>query len=333
MSVGVRLFFRRAGATGLLLHDVDLFVGQMSTLRSVFVGRALIGEALYYGLEQIIGLYLSCIERSLRMRAVFFMMSVGVRLFLRRAGDKGPLLLILHGLLGSSDNWLSMSHQLAAAPRRVWLPDARNHGRSPHTSSHRIEDMVEDLLELLDMHQIDEIDLMGHSMGGKVALACAATAPRRIRRLIIVDISARAYDQRENERLLRGLLQLPVTQAHTRQAIDEDFRKIEPSSVVRNFLLKNLERHRAGGFRWRPNLRLLLDELPYYLGALELPRMAHPSLLIRGTSSTYVQRADLSALQKVLPNLHVEDLPTGHWPHAEQPNLFAEIVDKFLSKA
>ena len=254
-------------------------------------------------------------------------------LFVRKVGEGRPSLFILHGLMGSSDNWLQLASALAREGTCVWMPDLRNHGRSPHTSSHTLEDMASDLIELMDQEGLSAVDIMGHSMGGKVAMWIALLAPHRVARLVIVDMSMRKYPQQENQKLLQGLLSVPLEGIETRSALDQAFRHVVAEVPVRNFLLKNLERCPEGGFRWRPHLALLLKELPRYLG--ELPAAVPfrgKALLIRCLHSPYVREEDMGALRVAFPALEVALMETGHWPHVEQQSVFLSVVSRFLAQ-
>ena len=252
-------------------------------------------------------------------------------LFIRKVGEGRPSLFILHGLMGSSDNWLQVASALAREGACVWAPDLRNHGRSPHTSSHTLEEMASDLIELMDQEGISDVDLMGHSMGGKVAMRIALLAPHRVSRLVIVDMSMRRYSQEENQKLLQGLLSVPLEGIETRRALDQAFQPVVAEGAVRNFLLKNLERRPEGGFRWRPQLALLLKELPRYLGDLTATvPFRGKTLLIRCLHSPYVREEEVDALRVSFPALEVAAMKAGHWPHVEQQADFLSVVRRFL---
>ena len=234
--------------------------------------------------------------------------------------------------MGSSDNWQQVARALSSTCI-VFSPDLRNHGRSFHARPHSLQAMVDDLLRLMDEEGLSTAALLGHSMGGKVAMSLALQQRQRVSKLVVVDVAMRNYSQRENQQLLEALGAVPLEDLKSRKALDEAFTTTVPDLSLRQFLLKNLARDEQNNFLWRPNLELLCSELPKYLSEVraESPYVG-PTLLIRAARSSYVQDADLESMQRAFPRLRVEAMSTAHWPHAEQPSEFVELLKAFLSE-
>lgn len=254
-------------------------------------------------------------------------------LFCKKIGTKGPALLILHGLMGSSDNWQQVAKAFSST-YQVFVPDLRNHGRSFHAAPHSLAAMREDLLQLMGTEGLQEVNLIGHSMGGKVAMSLALGHPLRVRKLVVVDIAMRRYPAQENLKLLQGLRSVSLEGLESRRALDTAFAAVVPEEGLRHFLLKNLERNEENGFRWRPNIALLVKELAHYLGEVPVPALPFgaPTLWLRCGRSSYVQDSDLPQLQAAFSTLKVEVMKTGHWPHAEQPTTFVATIKAFLGQ-
>ncbi len=254
-----------------------------------------------------------------------------MELFRIKIGKKGNTpLLILHGLMGSSDNWRQMAKTFSVH-HEVFLPDLRNHGRSLHKYPHSVDAMVQDVIQLMDNEGLADVVLMGHSMGGKVAMALALQHPTRVRKLLIVDITMRRYPQRENQQLLQALLSVPLVDLSSRRALNKAFTAVVPDTIIRNFLLKNLVRNGQGTFVWRPNLELLVKEIPSYLSKVTYTQpFTQSTLLLRGGRSPYVKDSDIAEFARAFPVLQVHMLPTGHWLHFEEPAGFISAVEGFL---
>jgi len=255
-----------------------------------------------------------------------------MQLHYRELGQGAPLL-ILHGLFGTSDNWQTLAKRWADAGHRVIVADLRNHGRSPHASEHTYELMSADVLELLDTLQLQNVTLMGHSMGGKVAMRFALDHPERLSRLIIVDIAPGFSDMRHQDEILAGLHAVDLAGLQTRQQADEALAHHIPQVGVRQFLLKNLYRREDNSFTWRQNL----DALTMHIADIGAEiTSAQPflkqALFIRGGLSDYITAEDkLYSIPALFPNSQVETVPNaGHWVHAEAPDRIFELVQNFI---
>ncbi|MBD2713851.1 alpha/beta fold hydrolase [Microvirga sp. STR05] len=250
-----------------------------------------------------------------------------------REQGQGTPLVILHGLFGTLDNWQTLAKRWAEAGHRVISADLRNHGRSFHTSEHSYELMSQDVLALFDSLQLGpETTLLGHSMGGKVAMHFALHHPDRLARLIVVDIAPRASSMEHQDNILAGLNAVPLAQLESRQQADDALAQHIPQPGVRQFLLKNLYRKEDNSFAWRQNLTVLTDNIMAVGAEISAPQpFQKPALFIRGGKSDYINTEDkLYGIPALFPNSQVETIvDAGHWVHAEKPDEVFGLVDAF----
>jgi len=237
-------------------------------------------------------------------------------------------LVILHGLLGSSDNWQTLAMKWSAE-RPVVLMDQRNHGRSPHHPSHSYPDMVMDVLDTLDELRLTKVDLLGHSMGGKTVMHFADRHPSRCGKLIIADMAPVAYPPHHTP-LFNALSDLDLVKHDRRSSIDAELGLQISDAGVRQFLLKGLFRNEDKQFAWRYNLLVLKRHLADMTAFLPLGQVNLPTLAIYGSRSDYVVGRGLEALQRHFSDLRAVSIDAGHWLHAEQPAEFGAAVDGFL---
>ncbi len=268
-----------------------------------------------------------------------------MKLFCRQYGNgSGPKLIILHGLYGSSDNWITIARGLENH-FTVLLPDLRNHGASPHASTHSFSDMVEDLYQFYQDTNTKDAFLIGHSMGGKVAMRFAAENPERVNRLMIIDIAPKNYLDgtksfkhiRQHE-LILGLLENPdLSSFHSRKELDDYFSIRIKEETVRLFLLKNIHRKHDGLFEWKLNAPVLRDSFHSIVSEIDIswfeermPITAYPVTFVRGLNSEYLSDDDWPTIRKIYPEARLIDFEdAGHWLHAEQPSkLVATILEK-----
>lgn len=251
-----------------------------------------------------------------------------MKLFHREFGEGQPLI-IVHGLFGSSDNWLSIAKELSGF--KVYLPDLRNHGQSPHSDVFTYEAMSEDLNEFLSDHAIDNPVIAGHSMGGKAVMKFAVDHPGLLEKLILVDIAPRFY-KRHHDTILEGLNSIDPLKIQSRQEADEILSKYESSFPVRQFLLKNLSRE-GDSFYWKFNLPVLTEQIENVGKALEEDKsFTKPALFIKGERSKYITDSDVPMIKKIFPASEINVIKNaGHWVHAEQPAAFVEAVRQFVA--
>lgn len=249
-------------------------------------------------------------------------------LFYQSQGLGQPLVL-LHGLFGSGDNWTRLADQLAQTYQVIRV-DLRNHGRSPQTLSHSYAEMADDLLALLDVLGLTQVNLLGHSMGGKVAMTFACRYPERLQALVVVDMAMRAYPATYLPHI-EAMLALDMNQITSRRDADIALSVAIPNVQVRQFLLTNLIKQDAH-FVWRLNLTTLKQDYANIQAAVcERTLFTKPSLFIHGAHSDYLQHQDIIQLRQHFTQAQFVSLPTGHWVHAEQPALFIDTVHTYLA--
>lgn len=247
-------------------------------------------------------------------------------------GGGGTPLLIAHGLFGSGRNWTSMARRLAAG-RRVLTVDLRNHGDSGWAAECGYPAQGGDLAETLAAEGVERADVLGHSMGGKAAMALALTAPERVRKLIVADIAPVAYDHDHGD-FVAAMRKVDLSRLTRRSDADPMLAEAIGQPALRAFILQNLAVE-DGRARWTLNLDALAAGMEDLLGWPEAwPRATFdgPSLFVRGGASDYVAEARLEAVRRRFPQAEVATLDeAGHWLHAERPEPFLEAVQAFLT--
>ncbi|WP_251978479.1 alpha/beta fold hydrolase [Salinicola avicenniae] len=242
-------------------------------------------------------------------------------------------LVVLHGLFGSADNWRSHIKHWQTR-RRVIAVDLRNHGRSPHIEGMAYPAMAKDVMALLDALEIERFDLLGHSMGGKVAITLARQHPQRVARLVVADVAPVAYGHGHDD-VFAALRRVESAQPTSRKDADRVMAAVIDSVPTRQFLATNLVRDDDGIMRWRVGLDEIAADYEAIIAAPggDSPYEG-PTLLLRGSESHYVLDRYREAIEAVLPAVELRTLEgAGHWLHAEQPEAFREAVDAFLEDA
>ena len=240
------------------------------------------------------------------------------------------MIVLLHGLFGSSDNWHYVAMQLSEQ-FRVFSLDQRNHGQSPHSDEMNYPLMAADVAEFLDSKNVETATIIGHSLGGKTAMQFALQFPERTERLIIEDMAPRAYAS-VYESFMAAMLALDLSKYQTRQQVEEALAPEIPDLTLRRFLLKNLGRNSDGKFFWK----IYLNGIRKNAAALRAPISSFkpfekPSLFIRGEKSDYVRAEDEEGIRKLFPQVKVETVAgAGHWVHSEKPEEFMRAVRNFL---
>lgn len=243
---------------------------------------------------------------------------------------QGEPIIILHGLFGTLDNWQTIAKKLAEN-HMVFIIDQRNHGKSPHSDEFSYKIMAEDLKEFMFQHHIYEAIIMGHSMGGKVAMRFALDYPDMVSKLIVVDIAPKKY-KGGHQTIFEAIFDLDLENLTDRRAIDEALKVKIPDDGIRLFLMKNLARQKEGGYRWKMNLPVLYKNYQEILSTIEVDDAYDDEVLfIRGGQSKYIRDEDILDIQEIFPLMQLETIPnTGHWLHAEAPKMFIKIVNNFI---
>ncbi|MDH2299187.1 alpha/beta fold hydrolase [Cobetia sp. 29-18-1] len=244
--------------------------------------------------------------------------------------DATPLV-ILHGLFGSADNWRSHIKSWSRT-RRVIAVDLRNHGRSPHVAGMSYPEQAADVIALLDRLAIERCDLLGHSMGGKVAMQVALEAPERLRSLLVADIAPVAYGHGHDD-IFAAFEAVRDARPASRKEADTVMAQHVDTPAIRQFLATNLVRLDDGAMGWRVGLDHIaagypqIVEAPHGQGPVELP-----ALLLWGSRSNYVQAEGLATMREHFPALEDDSLEAGHWLHAERASEFQQAVVTFLDR-
>lgn len=247
----------------------------------------------------------------------------------KRYGAGEPLL-ILHGLFGCWDNWHPVAKSLAQR-FCVYVPDLRNHGSSFHSPHFEYDAMAEDVQRLMDALAIDRTVLVGHSMGGKVALRFAALHPERVLRLVVVDITYKARPPIYGE-AIEALVRLDLNALNRIRDAEAGLRPSIPDPAVRFFLLKNLEHLPGGGFRWKVNLDAIRRNLPLICGPVDICVFPKPCLFIRGSDSNYIEPDDWPEIKSFFPQAQLATIAgSGHWPHVDNKTAFLDALGDFLA--
>ncbi len=243
---------------------------------------------------------------------------------------EGQPLLILHGYFGMSDNWKTLGNQFAEN-FQVHLIDQRNHGRSFHSEEFNYELLAEDLFNYINHHQLKNVLLLGHSMGGKTAMQFAVTYPNLIEKLIVADISPKSYPPHHNA-ILAALNSVDFSQQNSRTLVDQKLAELIPQIGVRQFLLKNVFWVSKGQLGYRFNLQSLTENNSEIGKALpSFTTFAKPTLFLKGGKSDYITENEFGIIEAHFPNSKIVTIANaGHWLHAENPKDFYQQVCDFL---
>lgn len=252
-----------------------------------------------------------------------------MKLFSKIMGQGHPLI-IMHGVFGMGDNWQTLGRKWAE-DFEVHLLDMRNHGKSPQSEEFSYDIMSEDLVGYMDDHNIHQAHILGHSMGGKVAMLFSVLNPARVSKLIIADIAPKAYEPHHQE-ILEALNFLDLPNIKSRGEAEEKFSTKIKDLGTRMFLLKSLYWKEKGLLDWRFNLKVIEREiLNVGEGLVSNAIFFGPCLFVRGGKSWYIKDEDEEQILEHFPSANLETIEgAGHWLHAEKPTEFFEKVDEFL---
>lgn len=256
-----------------------------------------------------------------------------MKLHYRRYGEPNTAaspLLFLHGLFGSGSNWHSMATALQD-DHEILVADLRNHGRSPHANAMSYEAMVSDVVALLERLSEPRVTLVGHSMGGKVAMLLALRHPALVERLMVVDMAPVAYPSRFDG-VLRALNGLPLQEIQRRGDADILLARDIPEDGVRGFLLQNLIRNQQGEFAWRMNLAAISDRITDLMGFPAVDtQFLGPTQFLYGGQSDYMQAQYEPIIRQLFPYATSRAIAgAGHWLYAEKPAAFLHALQHFL---
>jgi esterase len=245
----------------------------------------------------------------------------------------GQPVIIMHGLFGMGDNWRTIARMLEDQCQSI-VVDMRNHGRSPHDPEMNFQVMADDILELMDDLGLDQATLLGHSMGGKVAMHIALHHPDRISRLIVADIAPKLYPPHHTA-VIEAISSIDFNSMQDRSDIENTMAAYlgNDQSTIQ-FLMKNISRDAEGRLEWKANMPVIISAYQHLMETIgETGTFPGPTLFIRGQKSRYIQDEDLPMIAELFPHYRLETIPgAGHWVHADAPTAFAEAVSRFLAE-
>lgn len=253
-------------------------------------------------------------------------------LFYKIEGNEGPWLTIIHGLFGSLDNWQTLARQWSHSFRVLSL-DVRNHGRSPHYNSMSYDEMIDDIIEVLNFLKIENTVILGHSMGGKIAMHLAGIYPERIQKLIIADVAPFAYEPKHNE-IFEILSSIQFEKYENRKDIEQYILSKMPNDfATAQFILKNIKRNEESmAFEFKFNLNVLKRSYQNIISYVPNKGYKENVLFLAGEKSDYISSSTTIHLFDLYPNAEIEIIKNaGHWIHAENPSEVYEKVKEFIN--
>lgn len=256
-----------------------------------------------------------------------------MQLFFRHFGTGQPVV-ILHGLYGISDNWVTFGRSLADH-YSVFLPDLRNHGQSPHSNIFDFPSLSTDILELCESQNLHDIYLIGHSLGGKTAMLIALQNPELVNKLVVVDISLRkSPPDRHHQKLLNAMLSVDFSTAQARSDVERQLEKTISDKALRQFLLKSVYWRDRTTLDWRLNLKSINENLLSIFEGISFPGVFNkPAMFIRGGLSDYILDDDIPGIKEKFPGAEVKTIANAsHWVHADAPGEFYSLVRNFLDQ-
>jgi pimeloyl-ACP methyl ester carboxylesterase len=242
----------------------------------------------------------------------------------------GESLIILHGLFGSLDNWMTFA-KILSEDFEVFIVDQRNHGQSPHSKEFNYEVMADDLYEFINTHHIIDPIILGHSMGGKTAMQFAMNYPTKLSKLIVADIAPKSYPV-HHRGIIDGLLSLDLDKIKSRGEADKALSSYIKELSTRQFLLKNLYWIEKSKLAWRFNLPTINQKIEIIGEGLQnITSFEKPTLFVRGELSNYILDSDFKNIAEIFSNSSIETIQnSGHWIHAENPDEFLTLITSFL---
>lgn len=252
-----------------------------------------------------------------------------MKLYFEKKGQGIPLF-ILHGVLGSSQNWKFSLRELENN-FLVYRIDLRNHGNSFHHQEMNYEVMVQDLYDLIKSENLEKVMLLGHSMGGKLAIQLAHDYPEFFSKLIVVDISP-FYSDSDFRGYLDEMIQIDLDQIESRKEVDKILSQSISEESIRQFLLTNLKRNKDGKLSWKSNLKVIHKEVQNLLKEIKInSSLSIPTLFIKGEFSNYINEEKWDRIQQLFSQVQLEIVSkSNHWPHSQNPEEFLSIVERFL---
>jgi len=257
-------------------------------------------------------------------------MSGNQHLNYKKYGEKGRVIVILHGLFGMLDNWNTLAKRLSGKCQ-VYIVDQRNHGKSFHADEMSYDLMTEDLVNFLDVHDLTQVNLVGHSMGGKVAMNFALKYPEYLERLVVVDIAPVDYVP-AHEAIFSALESVDFSENPTRKDIANKMKAYISQPAIIQFLMKNLRRNKDRKLQWKMNWPVIRQNYEAIIQwDVDAWQFDGEVLFIKGEKSNYIKEEDDVAISSYFPKAKILTIAqAGHWVHAEQPAAFLEALEQFF---
>ena len=256
-----------------------------------------------------------------------------MKLFYREFGSGQPVI-ILHGLFGQSDNWVTVARRIADQ-FHVFIPDQRNHGQSPHASVHSFPAMADDLSAFIEEHGIVNPIIIGHSMGGKTAMTYALENAGAIKKLVVIDISPRRYPERKiHTQVISQMMNIDLRTVTTRTEVEKILDSQISDSRVRMFIMKNLYYKLHGQLAWRLNLEAINQSMDLLFDGISSDnRYMGPALFVRGGKSDYITDSDIPLIENLFPSAIIKTISgASHWVHADAPEELCYLLSSFLER-
>lgn len=256
-------------------------------------------------------------------------------LFFRKYGNPGDQpIIILHGLFGISDNWVSYARRISAEGFEVFVVDQRNHGQSPHSDNFNYLALTDDLFDFIDEQEIEDPIIIGHSMGGKVAMRFALENPHMLKKLVVVDIALKAYGPRDHHmKIIDAMKSVDFNVMKSRSAIEKQLENKIPDFRIRQFIMKNLHRKDKNQFEWRIYIEGLERNLDQMFDGIEtITKFDKPTLFIKGGASDYILMEDFPVIRYNFPTAEIITIAGAtHWVHVEAMERFYQLTLGFAT--
>lgn len=258
-----------------------------------------------------------------------------MELFYRKYGEQGnQQIIILHGLFGISDNWVSYARRISMEGFEVFVVDQRNHGQSPQSDSFNYLALTDDLFDFIDEYEIEDPILIGHSMGGKVAMRFALENPDLVKKLVVVDITLKAYGPREHHsKIIDAMNAIDLSEINNRNEVDSILADYIPELRIRQFIMKNLHRKEKNKFEWRIYIDGIKSNLDQMFDSIDtISKFEKPTLFIKGGASDYILLEDFPQIRYNFPHAEIITIEgASHWVHVEAMERFYQLTMGFAT--
>jgi len=254
-----------------------------------------------------------------------------MQLFYRKIGEGDPII-ILHGFLGLSDNWLPVARELAK-DYSVYIPDLRNHGQSGHSNVFNYSALVDDLFEFIVYHKIKEPVIIGHSMGGKIAMNFALRFPEKLKKIVVVDIAMRRYPVAKKQiEMINTLAELDFSGVNSYKELSIFIARYVEGSSMQKLVIKNLRREKGKGFAWKIALESIRKNIDgIYEGVEKYSVVNKESLFIKGGDSDYITDEDIDEIRQSFSKAVFKIIPdANHWVHVDAHDSLVKVIKDFL---